>query len=409
MIQIKEVRFNNIGIFTSPQVINFENKKRLIQVLAERSDYNGSSGSGKSTIFNAIDYALGINKIPASSLQSRKTKEGIEVGLSLVWDGESVEISRSKNGGLTVSGTDPSTKQSFIISGNVKQAEEKIDEIIGIPREIFHKMIHKTQKEGGFFLNLTPSEMYKFLVKALKLEEWLIKETKAGELAAELITEREKVLSLISVKKPALDSAVSVLNDSTRQLNDLKAPVVEFTSSDTLGVELSEVIAHKNKAVEEKKKTKPIAPNAVIVDDSFLQDKRANTLEEIRRLQVPSAEEADANSQLMFKSGTELELKSIPITKQEKIQQVLSIKRQIDTAKCSECPTCNQKWLTDSLAQYIAGLEVKVKSVAEEIKAITAKEEELKGKEKTYAHLEIVVSELKSKRLNKVQELYSAS
>ena len=113
MIQIKEVRFNNIGIFTSPQVINFENKKRLIQVLAERSDYNGSSGSGKSTIFNAIDYALGINKIPASSLQSRKTKEGIEVGLSLVWDGESVEISRSKNGGLTVSGTDPSTKQKI--------------------------------------------------------------------------------------------------------------------------------------------------------------------------------------------------------------------------------------------------------------------------------------------------------
>lgn len=79
MLKIKTLKFKNIGRFVTEQVINFATLDGLIQVDGVNNNTNGSSGAGKSTIFQALDYLLGLNDTPLTILQSRLTKEGIWV------------------------------------------------------------------------------------------------------------------------------------------------------------------------------------------------------------------------------------------------------------------------------------------------------------------------------------------
>ena len=149
MLSFKRLKFNNIGRFVEEQEIDFTKLSNLNQIEGQNSNTGGSSGSGKSTVFNAIDYLLGLNNLSSTVLQSRLTKEPITVDGEFELNGKSLLISRSKKG-LSIS------YDGNVIEGSSKLTEEKLDSLIGISRELFRKMLHKRQKEGGFFLDLTP-------------------------------------------------------------------------------------------------------------------------------------------------------------------------------------------------------------------------------------------------------------
>ena len=102
MIELKTLTFNNIRCFSKKQTIDFTNRDKLIQVDGRNENTGGSSGAGKTTVFLALDYLLGISDIPSTVLQSRLTKKTIEVSGEFLVDGKPVSISRSKKGGLTI-------------------------------------------------------------------------------------------------------------------------------------------------------------------------------------------------------------------------------------------------------------------------------------------------------------------
>lgn len=380
MIEIVSLEFENIGLFVEKQTISFLEKNNLIQVIAERSDYNGSSGSGKSTIFNAIDYALGVNDIPASSLQSRKTKDGISVTLDLLWDGNPVKIIRSKKQGLSVSGVDPYSKEEFSVSGSVEQAEEKIDEIIGLPREIFKKMIHKTQKEGGFFLNLTPSESYKFLVKALKLEEWLKKENKINDLISKMQIDLEKNNHGLSLLKEKEEYRKNTVFSIEQQLNGLVEPLnlekIEFSHLSEQKKQLEKDRESEELVIQNKKPSSPrLAHPNNLEAEGKIKDLRNNESQQIKEL---LDKEYEIKQNIFQKQNYHKNIKLAQTQKEESIKKILLLKKDIESIKKHECPTCSQKWHTDASEKHLDFLKKEAIALAKKSNEIDQDIESIK-------------------------------
>ena len=161
MLTLKELRFKGIGRFIEEQSVSFEQLGNLVQVDGQNNNTGGSSGAGKSTIFNALDFLLGINSTSNNILQSRITEESIWVEGIFDYDGLPLTITRGKKLKIDLNGE--------VTTGSSKLSEEKLDQILAIPRDLFKPMLHKEQGERGFFLNFTPKETNDFLTDCLGL------------------------------------------------------------------------------------------------------------------------------------------------------------------------------------------------------------------------------------------------
>lgn len=159
MFIIDEMALSGIGRFVDEQVIDISSFGNLVQVDGENKNTGGSSAVGKSIVFKALEYVLGLNNVPIGVLQSRLTKESISVRLKGRWDNIPVQVHRNKKGLRVIINGE-------VFEGSSKLTEEKLDMIIGMSRELFRKILHKRQKEGGFFLQFTPKQMYEFLIEA---------------------------------------------------------------------------------------------------------------------------------------------------------------------------------------------------------------------------------------------------
>lgn len=219
MLKLKKLIISNVGRFVGSHDINFEGRPNLIQVDGLNKNTNGSSGSGKSTIFNSLEYLLGTNALPSTVLQSRLTKNSMTVQGDFDYKGKNLTIKRSKSEGLSIvlDGVE-------IVSGSNKAAEEKLDEILGIPRELLRKMIHKRQKEGGFFLSLTPKECHAFLAEVLDLKTWTQRLLAAEQDAKKFDQEAQNTQS-------ALDAVRSALEASRASLSMLQQPSLDWEPS----------------------------------------------------------------------------------------------------------------------------------------------------------------------------------
>lgn len=173
MLRLLKLRFSGIGRFQDEQEVPFSELGRLVQVDGLNEATGGSSGSGKSTIFQAYEYLLGLNDTPATVLQARNTKNKIKVEGEFDWDGKSMTVHRSAARGLVVT-VDGDEK-----SGSNALAEERLDKALGMPRKLFRMATHKRQGEGGFFLSLPPKECHKFVVDCLDLNHLLAQQTSA--------------------------------------------------------------------------------------------------------------------------------------------------------------------------------------------------------------------------------------
>src|SRR5271168_5262968 len=136
MIKLKSLKFKNVGRFTSEQFIDFTVFPDLIQVDAVNANTGGSSGSGKSTVFYVLLWVMGLDTLPTTILQSRLTNGHIEGIVELDWDGKNVTIKRGRKLSVTVEGQSE-------ITGSSKLAEEELDKIYGIKRNLLKVLLLK--------------------------------------------------------------------------------------------------------------------------------------------------------------------------------------------------------------------------------------------------------------------------
>jgi DNA repair exonuclease SbcCD ATPase subunit len=346
MLTLKELRFKGIGRFVEEQSVSFEKFGNLIQVDGKNNNTGGSSGAAKSTIFNALDFLFGINSVPNSVLQSRLTDEHMLVEGFFDLDGRPLSISRGKK--LKIEMDDE------IITGSAKLSEEKLDQILSIPRQLFRPMLHKKQGEKGFFLNFTPKETNDFLTDCLGLGHF---KKRMVDLDAKLLELSKKKGSLSS----NLEASNAALNASQIALESLGAPPRKDVDQ-----EIILQLRAKARASEEKLKALLIdhekelsAHQASIPILSFVpfDDTKRKEFEQIlstlqanaRKWALTEKDTGSQNQLTIYNARTkqaELKLKIEKGIAAKK--EALEIASDINKIREYKCPTCAQEWIDDS-------------------------------------------------------------
>jgi len=379
---LKSLIYNNIGRFTEEQRIDFDKHENLLLI-------DGVSGVGKSTIFHALDYLLGINAIPATQLQCRFTTKPIIVRGIFSYNGKDIEIERGKKTGLTINlGAD-------IISGNVEIAEAKLDELIGMPRKLFQKMIHKPQRDFGFFLQMTSKQMYEFLIEVLGLKKY----QDCIEVIAEQIKEFNKNIETSQITIKNMGSAYQDLLAMQAPVMPEKPPITLDmvntlkSTKTTLELEiktLEDAYARELNKIPMPSKVEMKMDNIVLL--SYID--KLNQVEESKQSEVQiivqqrkdlSGEIQSINNQLGQIQHSKLECKDIGT-------KINALKLQKQQAESSVCPTCQQSWQNIDRQAYIQDIEDSIQELLQKAldrKSLILQEPELtKALEECHIKLE---------------------
>lgn len=349
MLKLNKLKFNNIGRFVDLQEISFENLSGLVQVDGNNSNTGGSSGSGKSTIFNAIDFLFGLNSIPTSSLQSRLTEDPIFVEAEFDLNGQKLVVSRSKKLKIDLNGE--------TTTGSSKITEEKLDQILSIPRHLFRPMLHKKQKEPGFFLSFTPSETNSFLTDCLGLTDF---KTKLNVLDVKItdITKKIELLNsdIISNKSglEATQNAILALGDKPEKNIDQKTILKTKEKLDCLKLELNNLYENNKKEMELLNKEKPKL-DFKEYDLSKLKKYEENLLEIGEKINNLKLQDKDKQS-VIQKQISEFKIKRMELNSKIEIsnkskEDAKKMALEVLKIRNSLCPKCEQPWLNEAAKQ----------------------------------------------------------
>lgn len=341
MLELLELKFKNIGRFTEEQTIDFKNLGTFVQVDGQNNNSGGSSGSGKTTIFNSLDYLLGINSLPATILQSRYTKEPIWVQGKFEFNGEILTVTRNKS--------------KFSIENNTvieqgEKAELKLKEILGMPEDLFRKVTHKRQKEGGFFLDLTPNQMHAFLMDCVGLSDFKLK----YEIVDKKLSQLETGINSLTLDKISTEAQLNTVISSIKALGDEPKQEVDENILKQLKEKyertkniFEETAIKLRKEENEFNTEKPSSPNMRFHSDTY------KSLEDTKQKLEASIKECNANEQKRKKEIQEQIFTKIAkknalsnkIEASEKAKiEAQKIYNEIKIIRGSHCPTCSQTW-----------------------------------------------------------------
>lgn len=365
MLTLKRMTLSGVGRFVEPQTLDFDSLGNLVQVDGNNRNTGGSSGSGKSTIFNALEYLFGVNDLPTTVIQSRLTKEPLSVSADLDFDGKPLTITRSKKGLIV-------DLEGEITEGSSKLAEEKLDEIIGMPRDLFRKILHKRQKEGGFFLDFTPKKMFDFLTDAKNLAKYRKDEEIVKNEIDTLEKRKNSIENMISDTNSALKATQdSILSLGIAPVRDIHQSVIlELKAkTDKSTLDLGQLIENHKVQNTILDGEKPVLiptpaleqaeqlPRPTLVDTDLGNgpviaaleakisafNKEAADLQEKERLRVRQLNDK-IQSQKMTVMALEHKCQAAANAKQEAVKVAGDIKKIRDAI----CPTCAQSWVTET-------------------------------------------------------------
>lgn len=360
MLTLKELRFSGIGRFVEEQSISFDNYGNIIQVDAANNNTGGSSGAGKSTVFNAIDFLFGLNSTPNTVLQSRLTDESILVEGDFDYNGVPLSISRGKKLKIILDGE--------ITTGSAKLSEEKLDQIIAIPRHLFRQMLHKKQGEKGFFLNLTPKETNDFLTDCLGLGHY---KKNITDLDAKIL-DLSKMIGSLTMEYETGNAALTAAWNAKTALGEPPKREIDQGTIIELKAKMDEARArlvaltatHKAESDEfDKSRPQLESKQYDFTQKRFLEKRLEELKSESRKIH-----QEEMNRQFHFKQEiADLKVKQkefdnltrdITLYKEQAIKHALELKK----VKSSICYTCSQSWINEEAAKQAQELEAKVVS-----------------------------------------------
>ena len=369
MINIKNITIKNAGRFVGEHKVNLSSFSGLVQVNGKNLNTGGSSGSGKSTIFEAIMYALGVGSTPSTILQSRLTKDSLEVELVFEKEDGEYTVTRSKNGGLTFK------TPTGTYSGSNKVAEEELQKSLAIPIDLVARVLHKKQKERGFFMSLTPKQTHSFLSNCLGLENWTKKQAKAQEdlkaVEARKASESASLLQKKSLFDYILQQPVPEL--PSEDPKPLERAILSLTSDiSKLEISITELSASSNLRLSSISKPIPIFVESPKLIESLTEKIRVLNLEKTK---ISSDQQSKRIALLNNIKSLETAINKAKIDEAslEAVKKSLEIlKPEIITLRKNICPTCTNPWEGGHQNS-------KLNSAIEEYKKLMTKEESLKA------------------------------
>lgn len=240
-MQLKKLTLQAFGPFKDKVVIDFENKKIDKGLLL----ISGDTGAGKTTIFDAICYALygqtsGETRT-ANSLRSDWASPDIDtfVELEFYYKNKLYQVRRSPEYNRKRKNGDGETRQAPTAEINldgriitkVTDVTKEIEKLIGLDYKQFRQVAMLSQGEFTKFLlasseekttifrKIFGTEFYDILQTKLKAN-MLSKKTDIERIKDKIDTEKKNLESIIDVFGLSNDETIKTLNDKIKEDND---------------------------------------------------------------------------------------------------------------------------------------------------------------------------------------------
>ena len=152
MIKIKELTVKNfMSVGNQTQAVNFA-QQNLTLVLGENLDQGGDdsgsrNGTGKTTIVNALTYALygnALTNIKKDNLINKINNKNMLVTLAFEKDGIDYRIERGRKPNILqffVNDQEQETAESDDAQGDVRETQRDLDDIIGMSHDMFKHIV----------------------------------------------------------------------------------------------------------------------------------------------------------------------------------------------------------------------------------------------------------------------------
>ena len=151
-IKIKDLTVKNfMSVGNQTQAVDF-GKQQLTLVLGENLDQGGDdngsrNGTGKTTIVNALSYALygvALTNIKKDNLINKINSKGMLVTLSFDKDGVSYRIERGRRPNILkfyVNDVEQDTEESDDAQGDMRETQKDVDELLGMSHDMFKHIV----------------------------------------------------------------------------------------------------------------------------------------------------------------------------------------------------------------------------------------------------------------------------
>lgn len=316
----------------------------------------GVSGSGKSSVFVAIAYALGYAPYPATELLSWGGVATLKVELTLDTPQGEVRVRRSPPGfHLWVAG-EP-------VKGGAKACEERLQSVLGASPEILALLTYRQQQTPGLFLSQSDSEKKELLCTLLGLDKY----EKAIDTSQAAIKALEGTLQVAQTKLDAITERLgnSAENPSPEALREQISVIEKYilTTCSRLEYFKAKIEACKEQRRQEVRNAfDSFAPAIAQAKDTIsgilkpvvtFDDSEANRLSALvnsasARITALTAE--DLTKQNEDKAKRQAIQKQILACREKTSQRPgLSkdkerLSRELELINGDNCPTCERPW-----------------------------------------------------------------
>jgi exonuclease SbcC len=171
----------------------------------------GPMGAGKSTIMDAIAFAL-FGTYPAlqhrrlgvggiiMSRPEQKSSASVKLGFDI--DGDTYEVER----GIDADGPGKATlsKNGAYVQSQPKRVNEEIERLLKVDYDLFSRAVYSEQNRLTYFLELRPGERKEQIDELLGLDKFALAQDNAGSLINKIkdsVSESEKALAALDPEK----------------------------------------------------------------------------------------------------------------------------------------------------------------------------------------------------------------
>ena len=354
MFVIKDLTCKNfMSVGNATQAVRF-NRNDLTLVLGQNLDLGGDdtgarNGTGKTTIINALSYALygeALTKIRKENLINKTNGKAMLVTIEFDKDGQSYKIERGrKPNTLKFFVGDVEQEQTDEAQGDSRETQHAIEALLGMSHEMFkHIVALNTYTEP--FLSLKAADQRVMIEQLLGVTQLSEKaETLKEQMKAsrDAITKEEYRIKAVQDANKRMEDQIENLKRrqtmwQNKKQEDLEKLAVAYSELDKIDIE-AELLAHQDLAVHAQKVKDRADLQKLIARCELDEAKETKIIDKLK------AEIAQLEDHKCYACGQELH--------DEKHEQVLADKRKSLQEAALQGLATNGQYieLTDALKQ----------------------------------------------------------
>lgn len=377
-----------MSVGNATQGVNFD-RKDLTLVLGENLDLGGDgsrNGTGKTTIINALSYALygnALSNIRKDNLVNKTNAKHMVVSLDFSIDNQDYRIERGRKPNVLrffVNSEDKSNTDDA--QGDSRETQDAIERVIGMSHDMFkHVLALNTYTEP--FLSLKANEQRAIIEQLLGITLLSERADKIKELnksTKDSISQEEMRIRAVQEANKRIEEQIESLVRrqtmwQTRHDNDLAALVTEYEDLVKIDIE-AELQSHKDLAVWGAQKKQQDTRNALIARSTAWQQKHALEVQTASRAYLDKnrinieSELAAWSSLAVYnqKSRDIADLKKLIdrcLVDEAKEQKVIEkLKAEIEELQSHKCYACGQDFHDASHETVLATKEKALQEAA---------------------------------------------